>query len=103
MWQKITKIKVIPINGTVDILLSNYPKMDDLLVAYENQNTGSLWKIIQTSPKTDLVRFKALPWEKFGVLQLVVAPHLFVRLWPFEVKTSFDVGFPWYVIVSVKL
>ena len=47
MQQKKTKIKVIPINGTVDILLSNHPKMDDLLVAYENQTTRSLWKIIQ--------------------------------------------------------
>ena len=26
MWQKKTKIKVIPINGTVDIFLSNHPK-----------------------------------------------------------------------------
>ena len=43
--------KVFPINGTVDILLSNHPKIDNLLVAYENQTTGSLWKIIQTSPK----------------------------------------------------
>ena len=83
--------------------------MDDLLVAYENQNTGSLWKIIQTSPKTDLVRFgevlalRLCLGKNLVFLQLVVAPHLFVRLWPFKVKTSFDVGFPWYVIVSVKL
>jgi len=54
---KKTKIKVIPINSVVDILLSNHPKMDDLLVAYENQTTGSLWKIIEMSPKTDRVRF----------------------------------------------
>ena len=51
MWQKKTKIKVIPVNSAVDILLSNHPKMDNLLAAYENQTTGSLWKIMQTSSK----------------------------------------------------
>ena len=59
MWQKKSTIKVIPVNSAVDILLSNHPKMDDLLVAYENQTTGSLWKIIQTS-QTDRVRFGAV-------------------------------------------
>lgn len=33
MWQKKTKIKVIPINSAVDILLSDHPKMDNLLAA----------------------------------------------------------------------
>ena len=49
--KKKTKIKVIPVNSAVDILLSNHPKMDNLLAAYENQTTGSLWKIMQTSSK----------------------------------------------------
>lgn len=43
MWQKKTKINVIPINVTVNILLIKHqPKMDDLLIAnaYENQTTG---------------------------------------------------------------
>ena len=74
MWQKKTKINVIPINGTVDILLSNHPQIDDLLVAYENQTTGSLWEIMQTSPKNrscSLLRgssFKTLSGGKCGVL-----------------------------------
>ena len=48
--------------------------MDDLLVAYENQTTESLWEIIQTSPKNrscSLLRgssFKALSGGKCGVL-----------------------------------
>lgn len=64
MWQKKTKIKVIPINSAVDI----HPKMDDLLIAYQNQTTRNSWKIIQTSPKNwsrSLWRgpsFKALSW-----------------------------------------
>ena len=74
MWQKKTKINVIPINSIIDILLSNLPKMGNLLVVYENQTTGSLWKIIQTSSKNwslSLWRgssFKALSREKFGAL-----------------------------------
>ena len=81
MWQKKTKINVIPINVTVNILLIKHqPKMDDLLVAnaYKNEttgmDTGSLWKIIQTSPKNRSPshlrgsNFKALSGGKRGVL-----------------------------------
>ena len=78
--------------------------MDDLLVAYENQTTGSLWKIIQTS-QTDRVRFGAvlalrLCMGEIWCFGLVVAPHLFCPSVVFKVKNSFHVVCPWYVIVK---
>ena len=107
MWQKKTKIKVIPINSIINILLSNLPKMDNLLVAYENQRE-SLWKIILTSFKNwslSLWRgssFKALSWKKIGVW-IGGRPAPVLPVCGLQSQKQFSSCFSWYVIVSLIL